>query len=61
VLPLLEKHFENQCSSDTDAQYLAAMEALTPETDKNFVFELPGGVFKIYNGKILRRGKRRKL
>jgi hypothetical protein len=63
LLPLIAKHFKNpNASSDTDAQLSVALKSFDPETDKNFIFELPaGGVFKIYNGKIFKKGvKRRK-
>lgn len=64
LLPLIARHFKNpRASSDTDAQLSVALKEFDPENDKNYIFELPaGGSFKIYNGKIFRKGaKRRKL
>ncbi len=64
LLPLIAKHFKNpKASSDTDAQLSVALKNFDPETDKNYIFEVPaGGSFKIYNGKIFKKGpKRRKL
>ncbi len=63
LLPLIAKHFKNpKASSDTDAQLSVALKSFDPENDKNYVFELPlGGVFRIYNGKVFKKGvKRRK-
>lgn len=61
LLPLIAKHFKNpKASSDTDAHLAVALKSFDPETDKNYVFELPiGGVFKIYNGKIFKKGTKR--
>jgi SprT protein len=64
LLPLIAKHFKNpRASSDTDAHLSVALKKFDPENDKNYIFELPaGGSFRIYNGKIFKRGpKRRKL
>lgn len=62
LLPLIAKHFKNpNASSDTDAQLSVALKSFDPETDKNYVFELPtGGVFRIYNGKIFKKGEKRR-
>ncbi|HSM62601.1 MAG TPA: SprT-like domain-containing protein, partial [Gillisia sp.] len=62
LLPLIAKHFKNpKASSDTDAHLAVALKSFDPETDKNYVFELPiGGVFKIYNGKIFKKGTKRR-
>lgn len=64
LLPLIARHFKNpRASSDTDARLSVALKEYDPENDKNYIFELPvGGSFKIYNGKIFKKGpKRRKL
>lgn len=64
LLPLIAKHFKNpKASSDTDAHLSVALKKFDPENDKNYIFELPaGGSFRIYNGKVFKRGaKRRKL
>ncbi len=62
LLPLIAKHFKNpKASSDTDAQLSVALKSFDPENDKNYIFELPlGGVFRIYNGKIFRKGEKRR-
>ncbi len=62
LLPLIAKHFKNpKASSDTDAHLSVALKTFDAETDKNYVFELPsGGVFKIYNGKIFKKGEKRR-
>lgn len=64
LLPLIARHFKNpKASSDTDAHLSIALKKFDPETDRNFIYELPtGGSFKIYNGRIFKKGpKRRKL
>lgn len=64
LLPLIARHFKNpKASSDTDAHLSVALKKFDPENDKNYIFELPaGGSFRIYNGKVFKRGpKRRKL
>ncbi|CAM4184677.1 SprT-like domain-containing protein [Gillisia hiemivivida] len=62
LLPLIAKHFKNpKASSDTDAQLSVALKSYDPENDKNYVFELPlGGVFRIYNGKVFKKGAKRR-
>lgn len=62
ILPLIAKHFKNpKASSDTDAQLSVALKSFDPETDKNFIFELPTGVvFRIYNGKVFKKGEKRR-
>ena len=64
LLPLIAKHFKNpKASSDTDAHLSVALKSFDVDTDsdKNYVFELPaGGVFKIYNGKIFKKGEKRR-
>lgn len=62
LLPLLAKHFRNpKASSSTDAKLSIALKAFDPQQrDGTYVFEIPlGSVFRIYNGKIFRRGKKR--
>jgi hypothetical protein len=61
VLPLLANHFKNpKASSDTDSQLSLALKAFDPPTDKNHIFEIPeGSLFKIYNGRVFKKGKRR--
>jgi len=61
LLPLLARHFKNpKASSDTDAQLSIALKQYDPETDKSYIFELlEGTVFRIYNGKTFKKGKKR--
>lgn len=63
LLPLIANHFKNpKASGDTDAHLSVALKKFDPENDNNYIFEVPnGGVFRIYNGKIFKKGiKRRK-
>ena len=61
LLPLLARHFKNpKASSDTDAQLAIALKQYDPETDKSYIFELlEGTVFRIYNGKTFKKGRKR--
>ena len=62
LLPLLAKHFKNpKASSSTDAQLSVALKSFDErQNDKCYVFELPlGSVFRLYNGKIYKKGNRR--
>lgn len=61
LLPLLARHFKNpKASSDTDTQLSIALKTYDPKTDKNYIFEiLEGAVFRIYNGKTFKKGKKR--
>lgn len=61
LLPLIAQHFKNpKASSDTDARLSVALKEYDPENDKNYIFEIPeGSKFRIYNGKVYRKGKRR--
>ena len=61
LLPLLALHFKNpKASSDTDTALSLALKKFDPENDKNYVFEIPdGGVFRLYNGKLFKRGNKR--
>ncbi|NQX76746.1 SprT-like domain-containing protein [Gilvibacter sp.] len=61
LLPLLALHFKNpKASSDTDARLALALGVYDPPSDDKFIFEIPfGGVFRLYNGKIFKRGNRR--
>ena len=61
LMPLLANHFKNpKASSETDAKLSLALSAYDPPTDKNFIFEIPlGGVFRLYNGKVFKRGNKR--
>lgn len=61
LLPLIASHFRNpRASSDTDARLSVALKSFDPENDRNYVFEVPyGSIFRIYNGRIFRKGQRR--
>lgn len=61
LLPYLARHFKNpKASSDTDAHLSVALKNYDPPTDKNYIFEIPtGATFRIYNGKIFKKGNKR--
>lgn len=61
LLPLLALHFKNpKASSDTDAKLALALKQFDAPNDKNYIFEIPhGGLFRLYNGKIFKRGEKR--
>lgn len=62
LLPLLANHFKNpKASSDTDTVLALALKRYNPPNDKHFVFEIPEGQhFKLYNGKLFKKGKQRR-
>ncbi|KAA3625151.1 MAG: sprT domain-containing protein [Flavobacterium sp.] len=61
LLPLLALHFKNpKASSDTDSKLSLGLKAYDPPNDKNYIFEIPyGGTFRLYNGKMFKRGNKR--
>lgn len=61
LLPLLALHFKNpKASSDTDAKLALALKQFDKPNDKNYIFEIPeGALFKMYNGRIFKRGGQR--
>lgn len=61
LLPLLAVHFKNpKATSDTDSRLALALKQYDAPNDKNYIFEIPlGGHFRLYNGKIFKRGKQR--
>ena len=61
ILPLLAKHFKNpKASSDTDTSLALALKKFDAPNDKTFIFEVPvGSDFKLYNGRIFKKGKKR--
>ena len=61
LLPLLAKHFKNpKASSDTDAKLALALKQFDEPNDKTYIFDVPfGSDFKLYNGKIFKRGNKR--
>ena len=62
LLPLLAKHFKNpKASSDTDIKLALALKQFDPPNDKTYIFEVPlGDHFKIYNGRIFKKGAKRR-
>ncbi|MFI1745307.1 SprT-like domain-containing protein [Thalassobellus sediminis] len=61
LLPLLAKHFKNpKASSDSDAPLALALKQFDEPNGKTYIFEVPlGHTFKLYNGKIFKRGEKR--
>ncbi len=62
LLPQLAKHFRNpKASSDTDAVLSLALKKFDIQpSELDFIFELPfGSVFRLYNGKLFKKGKKR--
>ena len=61
ILPLLAHHFRNpKASSSTDVDLALAVKLFDPPTARQMVMELgEGSCFKLYNGKVFRKGKRR--
>lgn len=61
LLPLIANHFRNpKASSDTDAKLSLALKQFDPPNDKSYIFEIPrGALFRLYNGKIFKRGNKR--
>lgn len=61
LLPLVALHFKNpRASSDTDVKLSLALKRYDTANDKNYIFEIPfGGLFKLYNGKVFKRGNKR--
>ncbi len=61
LLPLLAKHFKNpKASSDSDALLVLALKQFDEPNNKTFIFEVSlGQTFKIYNGKIFKKGVQR--
>ena len=61
LLPLLAIHFKNpKATSDTDAKLSLALKQYDPPNDKNYIFEIPyGALFRLYNGKVFKRGNKR--
>ena len=61
LLPVLAEHFKNpKASSTTDTRLALALTAYDPPNGKTAVLEIPhGSVFKLYNGKLFKRGNQR--
>ena len=61
ILPLLANYFKNpKASTDTDTQLSLALKQFNETNGLHLVFEIPlGQLFKLYNGRIYRKGKKR--
>ncbi len=61
LLPLIARHFKNpKASSDTDTSLALALKRYDEPNDQTYIFEVPlGRLFKLYNGKIFKMGKKR--
>jgi hypothetical protein len=61
ILPVLAKHFKNpKASSDTDINLSRILKQFDEPNNKTYVFEIPfGNTFKLYNGKIFKKGNKR--
>ena len=62
LLPFLATYFKNpKASTDTDARLSIAFSKYDlVQSSQNYVFEVPlGSLFKIYNGKIFKKGPKR--
>lgn len=61
ILPLLARHFKNpKASSDTDTKLSLVLKQFDEPNDKTYIYQIPSGsVFKLYNGKVFKMGKKR--
>jgi len=61
ILPTLANHFKNpKASSDTDIVLSRVLKQFDAPNDKTYIFEIPfGSTFKLYNGKIFKKGNKR--
>lgn len=62
LLPFVAQHFKNpKASSSTDTRLSLALKTFDSEQrTSSYVFELPeGSTFKLYNGRIFKKGKKR--
>ena len=62
VLPLLAMHFKNpKASSDSDPVLALKLKQYDTPNGKTFIFEAPeGAAFRLYNGKLFRKGPKRR-
>ena len=62
VLPLVAMHFKNpKASSDSDPVLALKLKQYDAPNGKTFIFEVPeGSTFRLYNGKLFRRGPKRR-
>ncbi|MEM6516720.1 MAG: SprT-like domain-containing protein [Bacteroidota bacterium] len=63
LLPLLANHFKNpKATSDTDVKLALALKQYDVPSNKTYIFEVPiGSDFKLYNGRIFRKGNKRRV
>lgn len=61
ALPYIARHFRNpKASSDTDAELSVVLKRYDEPNDKNYIYEVPpGSLFRIYNGKVFKKGGKR--
>ncbi|MCK5400478.1 MAG: SprT-like domain-containing protein [Flavobacteriaceae bacterium] len=61
LLPLIANHFKNpKATSDTDVKLSLALKQFDEPNNKTYIFEVPFGMnFKLYNGKVFKKGKKR--
>jgi SprT protein len=62
ILPLLALHFKNpKASSDSDPVLALRLKQYDTPNGKTFIFEVPeGAAFRLYNGKLFRKGPKRR-
>jgi SprT protein len=62
ILPLLAIHFKNpKASSDSDPVLALKLKQFDTPNGKTFIFEVPeGAAFRLYNGKLFRKGPKRR-
>jgi len=62
ILPLLALHFKNpKASSDSDPVLALKLKQFDTPNGKTFIFEVPeGAAFRLYNGKLFRKGPKRR-
>ena len=62
ILPLLALHFKNpKASSDSDPVLALKLKQFDTPNGKTFIFEVPEGTaFRLYNGKLFRKGPKRR-
>ncbi|WP_350287109.1 SprT-like domain-containing protein [uncultured Croceitalea sp.] len=63
LLPVIANHFKNpKASSSTDANLAIALKTFdeVQKEGNSYIFEIPlGSTFRIYNGKVFKKGKKR--
>ena len=61
LLPILADHFKNpKASSDTDVVLSIALKQFDTKSDKTYIYQIPAGsIFRIYNGKLFKKGGKR--